>query len=174
MLEIKTKNYLFTLRKNAEGKFMHTAAQPNAEGKLGKYLMADCTDPDATRAFGVQTRKIVKTFFEGSMVFDQLVEALKSGVINKETGESSKPLAGYFVDIPCGFSYQTTFNGRTFNQSTVSLFIMAGENFEVVKARAIRAVEGMRIADLGDEGIVADVKASISANVPTNPTSEEF
>lgn len=171
MLEIKTKNYLFTVRKTAEGKFVHTSTKPNSEGKLSKYLIADCTDPDATRAFGVQTRKIVKTFFEGSMVFDELVKAVKDGVIDNATGVSSKPLSGYFVDIPCGFSYRSEFNGRTFDQSTVSLFIMAGENYEVVKARAIRAVEGMRVKDLADVEIAADIQAGNAANVPsTNET----
>lgn len=174
MLEIKAKNYLFMLRKNAEGKFSHTAKNPNSESKLAKFLIADCTDPDATRAFGVQTRKIVKTFFEGSMVYDQLVEAIKVGVINKETGESSKPLAGYFVDIPCGFSYQLQFNGRTSVQSTVSLFIMAGENFEVVKARAIRAVESMRIKDAADTEIEHDVQISAQTNAPTQPAADDF
>jgi hypothetical protein len=174
MLEIKAKNYIFSLRKTAEGKFMHIATKPNSDGVLNKYLVADCIDPDATKAFGIQTRKIVKTFFEGSMVFNQLVEAMQASIINKETGESSKPLAGYFVDIPCGFNYVSEFDGRKVVQSTVSLFIMAGENFEVVKARAIRAVEGMRIKDAADSEIEADIKISQETNAPKPSSTTDF
>jgi hypothetical protein len=167
MLEVKNKRYSFTLRKNTAGKFAFVASKPDSNGKTNKYLIADCIDPEAAGAFGVQTRKIVKTFFEGSMVFDQLAEAIKSGTINNETGVSALPLVGSFVDVPCGFSYTSEFNGRQFVANTVSLFIMAGENFEVAKARAIRAVEGTRIKDTADEHAAIEQAASAAANAPT-------
>lgn len=174
MLEIKNKHYSFRLQKTPEGKFAHTSLKPNREGKLSKYLIARCTDPDAAKAFGVQTRKIVKTFFEGSMVFDELVEAIKNGIIDKETGQSSKPLAGSFVDIDCGFEYETEFNGTRFKQSTVSLFIMAGENFEVAKNRAIRAVAGMRIESDDIKQTREEITQSNAANnVPPKESEED-
>ena len=171
MLEIKNKNYIFSLRKTTEGKFTHTSLKPNRDGKLSKYLIADCIDPDATKAFGVQTRKIVKTFFEGSMVYEELVGALKSGIIDKESGQSSKPLAGSFADIDCGFEYETEFNGTRFKQSTVSLFIMAGENFEVAKNRAIRAVAGMRVESDDIVQTREEITQSNAANTP--PAQQE-
>lgn len=175
MIEIKSKNYIFTLRKNEAGKFITTAKKADTNGVFSKYLIADCVDPDATRAFGVQTRKIVKTFFEGSMVYDQLIEALKTGVIDKESGASSKPLAGYFVDIDCGFSYKSEFNGRTFTQNTVSLFIMAGENFEVVKNRAIRGVESTRVISTDDHNAAIEQGVSAATNAPAPAAeTEEF
>lgn len=145
MLEIKNKNYIFKLRKTEEGKFVRPNQTPFRDGTFGKHILADCTDPDAVKAFGIQTRKIVKPFYSGTMVYNEIISALESGVIDKKTGQSSKPLAGSFVDIDCGFEYESEFNGYKSKQSTVSVFIMAGENFEVAKNRAIRAVAGMRI-----------------------------
>ena|SRR5690554_664841 len=175
MLEIKNKNYIFSLRKTAEGKFAHTSLKPNRDGKLSKYLIADCIDPDAAKAFGVQTRKIVKTFFEGSMVYDELVGALKSGIIDKESGQSSKPLAGRFVDIDCGFEYETEFNGTRFKQSTVSLFVMSGENFEVVKNRAIRAVTGLRVESDDIKQTQEEItQSNATNNVPPKDDEDDF
>lgn len=147
MLELKSKNYSFVLLKGANGKFVQTSKNPNAEGVLAKYLVAECTDPEASRAYGVQTRRIVKTFYEGTKIYDDLIEGLKAKNIDNETGVSSKPLAGYFVDIPCGFQYATEYKGRTFISSSVSIFIMAGENFHAAKDRAIRGAEKTRITD---------------------------
>ena len=172
MIEVKSKNYLFSLRKTADNKFLHTSKNPNIEGKLSKFLLADCTDPDASRAFGKQTRKIVKTFFENTYVYNQLVDAIKSGTID-ETGESAKPLAGYFIDIDCGFTYRSEFNGRAFDSTTVSLFIMEGENFEVVKRRAIRAVEKMRVKTVDDLHVEEDVKQSLDTNKPEPPSGDD-
>lgn len=173
MINVEPKKYLFTLRKNDEGKFLHTSKNQNAEGRLAKYLLADCKDPDAASAFGEQTRRIVKPIFEGTMTFDELKNALETGIIDKDSGVSSKPLSGYFVDIPVGFEYETEFNGRKFRSSTVSLFVMKGENFDVVKNRAIRSVQHLKVQTSDDIEAKTEQELSQQENAP-KPSNDDF
>jgi hypothetical protein len=174
MIEVTVKNYVFKLRKDDNGKFAHTAKQAGADGKVSKYLVAECTDPDATKAFGVQTRRIVRTIFEGSMVFEEMKNAIEAGIIDKETGESSKPLAGSFVDIDCGFTYEVDINGNKIKRNTVSVFIMAGEDFTVAKTRAVRAVERLRIQGRDDLESAESIKEDTKANEGQSSGSDDF
>ena len=153
-MEIKVQLYNFSLVKTSEGKFAHTAENGN------KYMLLDCIAQNAAAAFGRQSVNVIKPVFENSKVYKDLAAAIESGIIDKTTGVSSKPVEGkHFAKVPAGFSYQTTNkkNGQVYTMSTVSFMIFGDENYEAAKAAAIRAAR----TRIGDD---ADVAADIAAN----------
>jgi len=175
MLTEEKRFYDFVLAQTPDKKFAFTSLRPDSDGVLKKYLKAELTDRAASSAFGVQTTRIVKCFFDGTKVFDDMRKAIESNIIDKETGISSKPIsANFYKDYPCGFPYTATMaNGTVITNRFVSFLVLAGDSFDKERDRAIRSAAKTRVAEPTD--VEADIQhdATVGATI-TGSTEASF
>lgn len=136
MIEFKAKEhkelYNIKLRKNTEGKFLNRTTV-KAEATRGNHCLTSLRELEPVKKnknlLIATTKNIVYTASEfNGKLYNAILAGVKSGMFDKETGETEFQLEGNHYEEPTGFKYLATMkDGREVTMTSVNFVTIMDE-----------------------------------------------
>ena len=170
MIEFKAKEhkelYNIKLRKNTEGKFLNrtTVKSGSNKGQSLSYFIIELEPVKKNKNLLIATTKnIVYTASEfNGKLYNAVLAGIKSGMFDKETGETEFQLEGNHYEEPTGFKYIATMkDGREVTMTSVNFVTIMDESPYKAYERAVKLARETIIEEADTEG---DAFASIPEN----------
>ena len=170
MIEFKAKEhkelYNIKLRKNTEGKFLNrtTVKSGSNKGQSLSYFVIELEPVKKNKNLLIATTKnIVYTASEfNGKLYNAILAGVKSGMFDKETGETEFQLEGNHYEEPTGFKYKATMkDGREVEMTSVNFVTIMDESPYKAYERAVKLAKETMIEEADAE---ADAFKSITEN----------
>ena len=170
MIEFKAKEqkelYDIKLRKNPDGKFLNrtTVKSGSNKGQQLSYFVIELEPVKKNKNLLIATTKnIVYTASEfNGKLYNAILAGVKSGMFDKETGETEFQLEGNHYEEPTGFKYLATMkDGREVTMTSVNFVTIMDESPYKSYERAVKLARETMIEEADAE---ADAFKSITEN----------
>lgn len=170
MIEFKARDskelYNIKLRKNTEGKFLNrtTVKSGSNKGQKLSYFIIELEPIKKNKNLLIATTKnIVYTASEfNGKLYNAILAGVKSGMFDKETGETEFQLEGNHYEEPTGFKYLATMkDGREVTMTSVNFVTIMDESPYKAYERAVKLARETMIEEADPAG---DAFASIPEN----------
>ena len=170
MIEFKARDskelYNIKLRKNTEGKFLNktTVKAGSNKGQSLSYFVIELEPVKKNKNLLIATTKnIVYTASEfNGKLYNAVLAGVKSGMFDKETGETEFQLEGNHYEEPTGFKYKATMkDGREVEMTSVNFVTIMDESPYKAYERAVKLARETIIEEADPAG---DAFASIPEN----------
>ena len=170
MIEFKARDskelYNIKLRKNTEGKFLNktTVKAGSNKGQSLSYFVIELEPVKKNKNLLIATTKnIVYTASEfNGKLYNAVLAGVKSGMFDKETGETEFQLEGNHYEEPTGFKYKATMkDGREVEMTSVNFVTIMDESPYKAYERAVKLARETIIEE-------ADTEEDAFRSIPEN------
>ena len=170
MIEFKARDskelYNIKLRKNQDGKFLNrtTVKSGSNKGQQLSYFVIELEPVKKNKNLLIATTKnIVYTASEfNGKLYNAILAGVKSGMFDKETGETEFQLEGNHYEEPTGFKYLASMkDGREVTMTSVNFVTIMDESPYKAYERAVKLARETIIEEADPAG---DAFTSIPEN----------
>ena len=170
MIEFKARDskelYNIKLRKNTAGKFLNktTVKAGSNKGQSLSYFVIELEPVKKNKNLLIATTKnIVYTASEfNGKLYNAILAGVKSGMFDKETGETEFQLEGNHYEEPTGFKYKATMkDGREVEMTSVNFVTIMDESPYKAYERAVKLARETIIEE-------ADTEEDAFKSIPEN------